>query len=69
MKNPFMRKRIEMGCEWKESCRCDHTKAIKCEDCIWYRMIDSGYGTCIALPTPVVVAWCKDPCSLLKGER
>lgn len=50
----------------------------KCEDCIHYKMIDSGYGYCLRFPPRIVairrhwrmlyrneypeVAWCENAC-------
>lgn len=56
-------------CKWIESCDC--TKSVRrssttkiCENCGFYKPIDCAYGWCKGLPEPVVVAWCKDICSL-----
>ena len=67
MRNPF-RKRIKIidGCECEGFCPCKTPQLETCEDCKFYRWIDSGYGHCIALPTAITVPWCKIPCSLFK---
>lgn len=55
-------------CEWQDSCDClsKDSKKQKCEACFWYKSFGSGYGFCKALPEPVIVAWCRDICSLFK---
>ena len=57
-----MKKKVS-DCKWEQSCDCLGIKQRYCELCQWYRMIDSGYGWCTALPTHVVVAWCRDICT------
>lgn len=58
-----------VGCEWHESCVCGITKSQHCEKCKFYFWLDSGYGYCRALPEFVVVAWCRDICSLYKEVK
>jgi len=60
----------EVGCEWQDSCDClsKTSKKVKCEDCDWFKRIDSGYGFCKALPEPIPVGWCRDICSLFKEK-
>ena len=42
-------------CEWHNSCDCrPGKKEQKCEDCFWFKRIDSGYG--------------RDTCSLFEGR-
>lgn len=53
-------------CKWAESCDCHRIKSDYCEKCKFYLGIDSGYGFCKALPEHIVVAWCRDICSLFK---
>jgi len=56
-------------CEFIESCNCKElNKTKRCDRCYWFWVLDSGYGYCRALPIPVLVAWCKDPCSLYTEE-
>ena len=50
-------------CDWGDCCDCISIKSQYCETCKWYHGLDSGYGYCVALPNPIVVAWCKDVCS------
>lgn len=61
---------IPSSCEWKNSCNCDNKKQLWCELCKWYWVLDSGYGYCRALPDHIIVAWCRDICSLFakKGD-
>ena len=61
-----MKEKLSDCCRWKESCDCHSIKNIFCESCTFYKFIDSGYGWCKGLPEPIVVAWCKDICSLFK---
>lgn len=49
-------------CEFQEACNCKRKIEQSCELCTFFRAIDSGYGWCIALPRPFVVAWCKEVC-------
>ena len=66
MRNPFKRG-TDDECKHAGYCNCGAVgKGLNCMTCRFYRMIDSGYGYCIALPTVVVVPWCKDVCSLFK---
>lgn len=59
----------EVDCEWHDSCDCSPgKKEQKCEDCFWYKFVDSGYGFCKALPEPIIVGWCRDTCSLFKKK-
>ena len=52
-------------CRWSDSCHCGSIdKRVCCEKCKWYWCIDSGYGYCRAMPEHIVVAWCRDICSL-----
>lgn len=58
-------------CEWEGCCDCSSFGANKdkqCEKCSFYYCVDSGYGYCRALPQFIVVAWCRDACSLFKEE-
>ena len=70
MKTLFRRaKEVKKNCKWEDSCICESGgsyihKSIQCQDCKFYFFIDSGTGYCRALPEPVLVAWCKDICSL-----
>ncbi len=59
------------GCRWSDSCDClsKDSKKQKCEDCNWYKFVDSGFGFCKALPEPVIVAWCRDICSLFEVKK
>jgi len=61
-----MKKPID--CKFSDSCNCSDIKDRCCEKCQWYYRLDSGYGYCKALPEPVIVAWCKDVCSLYKEK-
>ena len=62
----WFKKKIKVSCECEAYCPCGKTEAPHCENCKYYRMWDSGYGYCIALPEAVLVPWCKIPCSLFK---
>ena len=48
----WFRREQERGCECEEYCPCPSNKVPRhtCLDCSYYRMIDSGYGHCIAMP-------------------
>jgi len=61
----WIRRKQEKGCECEDYCPCKEPHH-GCEDCIWYRFIDSGYGYCIAVPGVVGVPWCRIVCSLFK---
>jgi hypothetical protein len=58
-------KLIEKECEHKSYCNCNENH-LCCEKCQWFRMIDSGFGHCIALPKIETVQWCRIICSLFK---
>ena len=67
----FSRRVKESTCEWEECCDCSSPSATKdklCEKCVFYYWVDSGYGYCRALPEFIVVAWCRDVCSLFKKK-
>lgn len=52
-------------------CNCDiptSKKGSTCESCRFYHTIDSGYGWCKALPTFVMVGWCRDVCGLFQEK-
>ena len=57
------------GCEFDSVCPCS-TGLLKktCESCVWYKMIDSGYGVCSAIPDAPVVPWCKFVCSFYRDK-
>ena len=55
-------------CPHQEYCSCNVIRSFYCEKCHWYVMIDSGYGHCMALPIPAVVAWCKLNCSFYESR-
>lgn len=54
----------KVDCKSAEFCHwCgNHDDKQTCVECKHYRMIDSGYGWCMFLPTPKVVPWCRVPC-------
>lgn len=56
-------------CKWANSCNCKGAKTKFCLKCKWYYFIDTGYGYCKALPEHIVVAWCRDICSLFKFKE
>jgi len=56
-------------CKWLESCDCISIKNKYCKKCVFYWWLDSGYGYCKALPEHIVVAWCRDICSLFKPRE
>lgn len=57
-------------CEWLDSCKCNALdKTDYCGKCRFYFQVDSGYGYCRALPGFVLVAWCRDVCSLYRGVK
>ena len=60
----------KVDCKSADFCNCgvvvDEQRCFWCEH---YRMIDSGYGWCMFLPTPVVVPWCRVPCGSFKGGK
>ncbi len=64
MKLKFWKRDDVPNCECEEYCSCKDSKKVQCDDCDYYKMIDSGYGTCIALPQVVIVPWCRIICSL-----
>lgn len=55
-------------CKWQDSCDCEGIKPLYCQRCKWYSWIDSGYGYCKALPEHIIVAWCRDICSLFNRD-
>ena len=57
-----------IGCKWTDSCVCGEGKGFSnvCMKCHYYFFVDSGYGYCRALPEHILVAWCRDVCSLFK---
>lgn len=59
-------KRRKKDCKWTDSCNCSGEKHTFCAKCKYYFQVDSGYGFCKALPEFIVVAWCRDVCSLFK---
>ena len=66
----FRREKVEL-CKWEDSCKCGVNKVLSCLNCKWYWWLDSGYGHCRAMPEHLIVAWCRDICSLFvkKGEK
>jgi len=66
----FTKKEYSTKCEYIECCPCNPNKSSynHCKNCVYYKWIDSGYGTCIALPKIEVVPWCKISCSLYKRK-
>ena len=64
MRFPWKRKAVYDGCMCDEFCSCTGDDGAMCYSCKWYRMIDSGYGNCVALPVVQVVPWCRPICSL-----
>lgn len=67
----WRKKAVKSGCECEEycSCRTPDDKELICEKCKHYRMIDSGYGYCIALPAVTTVPWCRITCSLFRLHK
>ena len=60
---------FESNCEFNKFCNCGKNYGTKtCDNCKFYEMIDSGYGYCIALPIPPVVAHCKITCTFFKEK-
>ena len=50
-------------CKFEDVCVChDDDYRHNCDECRWYRMIDSGYGRCTAIPEAPTVPWCKFTC-------
>ena len=41
----------------------------QCFSCALYIMLDSGYGSCCALPTFVVVPWCRVICGMYRKKK
>ena len=64
--NWFKKKKKEPYCKCEDYSPCNADKDPRCEMCGFYRIIDSGYGYCIALPTVVTVPWCRITCSLFE---
>ena len=61
----FNSEKHKSECKCSDGCNCERSlKTPSCECCNWYRMIDSGFGVCNALPNHSTVPWCKEPCSL-----
>jgi hypothetical protein len=56
-------------CSFADECDCNHTKPDYCERCIFYHMIDSGYGRCIVFPTTITVPWCRFVCGQYKKRE
>jgi len=71
MKFLFWRKEKPLGCEWEECCDCspDTDKERQCGKCEFYWWVDSGYGHCRVFPKFIVVAWCRDACSLFRVKE
>ena len=67
----WFRKKQERDCECEEYCPCPSNKVPRytCLDCSYYKMIDSGYGYCTAMPKVVVVPWCRIICSLFQRRK
>ena len=67
----FRRKKSFEGCGFQNrGCICDaHSKHVSCQECRFYHMIDSGYGWCKALPTFVIVGWCRDICGMFRNRK
>jgi hypothetical protein len=62
-----MAKNKTVDCVHMPYCNCQKDLSMNtCDNCQFYKMIDSGYGYCIALPIASTVAWCKTPCALFK---
>ena len=62
----WIRKKKYTNCMCEDYCPCETKSMIRCTGCKFYRMIDSGYGNCIALPVATIVPWCKIRCSLFE---
>ena len=63
-----LRQKHKNTCKFSDFCTmCEGKKCyLTCEECLYYRAFDSGWGYCNALPEPIEVAWCKDVCRLFK---
>ena len=60
----------KLGCTYElEMCNCREERELSCGQCGKYKLIDSGYGYCRALPTWVVTAWCRDICGLFVDRK
>lgn len=64
-----MKPRLKLDCQHNPYCNCKRIINDGCETCQFYKIIDSGYGYCIALPIVIIVPFCKITCALFKGKN